>query len=79
MPTFITKSIEELAKISDFVIISNPNSEHYSSIKKLLESNPIPFICEKPLSNTLESAEFIKNNTPSGSIVSFNYRYNLFF
>lgn len=79
VPTFIAKSIEELAKKSDFVIISNPNSEHYSSIKKLLETNPIPFICEKPLSNTLEGAEFIKNNAPSGSIVSFNYRYNPIF
>lgn len=75
-PTLIAKSIEELANISDFAIISNPNNEHYSSIKELLKINPIPFICEKPLSNTLEGARFIKNNAPSGSIVSFNYRYN---
>lgn len=78
-PTFISKSIEELASISDFAIISNPNSEHCSSIKELLSINPIPFICEKPLSNTLEGAKFIENNAPSGSIVSFNYRYNPIF
>lgn len=43
-----------LSRTPDFIIISNPTSEHFATIEKLADSN-VPLFIEKPLFNTATS------------------------
>jgi predicted dehydrogenase len=50
-------SKNQIPKQLDFVIISNPTSEHYSTIKEFAEKD-IPLFIEKPLFHELENIDF---------------------
>lgn len=45
-------------------------------LNEWLRYKQLPFVCEKPLSTDLNSARYLQEIAPKGSIVSFNYRYN---
>ncbi|MFM2048382.1 MAG: putative oxidoreductase yvaA [Bacteroidota bacterium] len=55
----------------DFVIISNPTSEHYKTIKQFSAKN-IPLFIEKPLFHQLEIIDFITSTT----YVACNLRFH---
>ncbi|MFM2225108.1 MAG: putative oxidoreductase yvaA [Bacteroidota bacterium] len=64
-------SKNEIPNQLDFIIISNPTSEHYSTIKEFSEKN-IPLFIEKPLFHQLEEIDF---KTPI-TYVACNLRFH---
>lgn len=71
-------SWEDIPKDINFVIISNPTSEHFKSIKQSIQLN-IPLFIEKPplmeLDNVDELIELIKDNNIR-TYVAFNLRFH---
>ncbi|EKP7192531.1 Gfo/Idh/MocA family oxidoreductase, partial [Salmonella enterica] len=68
--------IKQLAGVSEGFVICTPNHLHVSVAEEVLRYKKLPFVCEKPLSTDLNSAQYLQEIAPQGSIVSFNYRYN---
>jgi predicted dehydrogenase len=61
----------EIPSDIDFIIISNPTSEHFKAIKQFSEKN-IPLFIEKPLFHQLEIIDFITSTT----YVACNLRFH---
>lgn len=71
---FSLREIED--SIIDFVIISNPTSEHFRTVSKLVEYS-IPLFIEKPLSSTLDGGELLAKivNKDIFNYVACNLRF----
>lgn len=70
-------SLEEIGQAPDFIIISNPTSDHVATIRQCLTQN-VPLFIEKPLSHRLEGVENLiqqikKQNIPT--YVGCNLRF----
>jgi len=76
VPVTCCQHLGQLAEISEGFIICTPNHLHVSLAEQVLSHRKIPFLCEKPLSTDLASAERLISVAPPASVVSFNYRYN---
>ncbi|EEW5075016.1 Gfo/Idh/MocA family protein [Escherichia coli] len=76
LPVTNCQDLEQLAGVSQGFIICTPNHLHVSVAEEVLRYKQLPFVCEKPLSTDLNSARYLQEIAPKGSIVSFNYRYN---
>lgn len=76
LPVTCCQHLGQLAKISEGFIICTPNHLHVSLAEQVLSYRKIPFLCEKPLSTDLTSAERLISAAPPASVISFNYRYN---
>ncbi|MFT4272524.1 MAG: Gfo/Idh/MocA family oxidoreductase [Pantoea sp.] len=76
LPVTFCQELRQLAEMSDGFIICTPNHLHVSMAEKVMSYRKIPFVCEKPLSTDVDSAERMISISPSLSVVSFNYRYN---
>lgn len=71
-------SIDELKKKPYFAIISNPTSEHYSTIESLL-SLQIPFFIEKPVLMSLNEADKLLEEINNLNIITYvacNFRFH---
>lgn len=76
LPVTRCHDLKQLAQMSQGFVICTPNHLHVSVAEEVLRYKPLPFVCEKPLSTDLSSAQNLQAIAPQGSIVSFNYRYN---
>lgn len=71
-------SMEQMPKELDFAIISNPTSEHYNTIKSLAYYK-LPLLIEKPILNSLENVDLLKNLIRENNIqtyVACNLRFH---
>ena len=77
-PTFSAVA-DALAQKPDFVIIATPPSTHEELLQTVLESAPPVVLCEKPLSDSTESASrMVKAAKQAKSIVVVNYQRRFF-
>ncbi|ENM4394594.1 Gfo/Idh/MocA family oxidoreductase [Salmonella enterica] len=76
VPVICCQDLKQLAGVSEGFVICTPNHLHVSVAEEVLRYKQLPFVCEKPLSTDLNSAQYLQEIAPQGSIVSFNYRYN---
>ena len=77
-PTFGTVE-DALAQKPDIVILATPPSTHEKLLKTVLQSAPPAIVCEKPLSDSTESAwRMLEMTKGTGSIVVVNYQRRFF-
>ncbi len=69
---------EDIPEKLDFIIISNPTSEHYSTIKKAITLNIPLFIEKPPLAELRDSQELLEllNQGKIKTYVAFNLRFH---
>jgi glucose-6-phosphate 3-dehydrogenase len=72
----VSESITDLCSVVNGVIIATPNNTHLNILKNIISIKPIPVLCEKPLSSTLETATEFEKLAPPKSAIGFNYRFN---
>ena len=69
---------EDVDRDIDFIIISNPSSEHYSTILQAINFK-VPLFIEKPPLATLDGADKLSEKITSGNILTytaFNLRFH---